>query len=979
MFEPGPGPRLFGLPPGADFAARFVAGLLARTRGMPPEALARVQIHVNAGRMLREIRAAFDAHGARLLPRLRIVTDLAADTPLPGLPPPVPALRRRLELAHLVRGLIDADPTLAPRASIHDLAESLAGLLDEMQNEGVRPDALRRLDVQGRSAHWERSLKFLDIVAGYATTTYGAPDLASRQRAAALALARLWEERPPDHPVLMVGSTGSRGATLELMKAVARLPQGAVVLPGFDFDQPQHVWDRLENAMTGEDHPQFRHARVAAALGLSPRSIRSWAADAPVPARNRLVSLALRPAPVTDQWMREGRALDDLAAATADMTLVEAPSPRIEAAAIALRLRQAVADGQRAALITPDRNLTRRVTALLDRWGIEPDDSGGRPLALSAPGRLLRHVADLLGQPLTPAALLTILKHPLVRCGSERGAHLLHTRRLELHLRRHGPAFPTSGDLQAWAARRTDDPARAAWAGRLSVLTDLADGAPALLSGLAARHLAAAEALCRGPDGSSELWEQEAGLKAQSVMADLVREAPHGGEIGTPRLRRPRLEPAGRRAGPPRRAPAPRRDDLGHARGARGRRRPRDPRRPERRRLARRARARSVAQPADAPRRRPAPARAPDRPLGARLPAGDRRARGHAHPRPPRHRGRDRALPLAQPGDEPAGRPARSRGRRRARGHARPRRRLARPCRDARPHGPEHPARSGPRHNRRSRHGPGSSRSPRSPASSATPTPSMPAACSASSGSTRSPANPTPRCAARCCTTSSTASSPPCAPARRSTPGPSGPSRPTSWPARCPGPPPARSGRPASTASPPWFVATEAVRQAEGAPALQEKSGAMPFADLGFTLTARPDRIDALTSGGYAVYDYKTGTPPSEKQVRAFDKQLLLEAMMAEAGAFPDLPADEVRRLAYIGLGARPLLREIPLGTGDAPLHVADVRAEFRRLIEAFARRDQGYTARRAMHETRFAGDFDHLARYGEWDDSTRATPEVVG
>ncbi len=153
----------------------------------------------------------------------------------------------------------------------------------------------------------------------------------------------------------------------------------------------------------------------------------------------------------------------------------------------------------------------------------------------------------------------------------------------------------------------------------------------------------------------------------------------------------------------------------------------------------------------------------------------------------------------------------------------------------------------------------------------------------------------------------------------------------------------------------------------------------MPFADLGFTLTARPDRIDALTSGGYAVYDYKTGTPPSEKQVRAFDKQLLLEAMMAEAGAFPDLPPDAVRRLAYIGLGTRPLLREIPLGTGDAPLHVADVRAEFRRLIEAFARREQGYTARRAMHETRFAGDFDHLARYGEWDDSTRATPEVVG
>ncbi len=107
MFEGVAAPRLFALPPGADFAARFVAGLMRRAAGMPPEALARVQIYVNAGRMLRQLRAAFDAQGPLLLPRLRLVTDLGADTPLPGLPPPVSALRRRLELARLVAGLLE--------------------------------------------------------------------------------------------------------------------------------------------------------------------------------------------------------------------------------------------------------------------------------------------------------------------------------------------------------------------------------------------------------------------------------------------------------------------------------------------------------------------------------------------------------------------------------------------------------------------------------------------------------------------------------------------------------------------------------------------------------------------------------------------------------------------------------------------------------------------------------------------------------
>ena len=49
------------------------------------------------------------------------------------------------------------------------------------------------------------------------------------------------------------------------------------------------------------------------------------------------------------------------------------------------------------------------VTAALDRWGIRPDDSAGRPLALSAPGRLMRQVAALFGQKLTGDALLALL------------------------------------------------------------------------------------------------------------------------------------------------------------------------------------------------------------------------------------------------------------------------------------------------------------------------------------------------------------------------------------------------------------------------------------------------------------------------------------------------------------------------------------------------------------------------------------------
>ncbi len=98
----------------------------------------------------------------------------------------------------------------------------------------------------------------------------------------------------------------------------------------------------------------------------------------------------MRPAPVTDAWLSEGPKLSDLKEATRGLTLIEARDPRDEALAIATRLRQAVEDTQSAALITPDRMLSRRVAAALDRWNIIPDDSAGQPLHLSPPGRFLR-------------------------------------------------------------------------------------------------------------------------------------------------------------------------------------------------------------------------------------------------------------------------------------------------------------------------------------------------------------------------------------------------------------------------------------------------------------------------------------------------------------------------------------------------------------------------------------------------------------
>ncbi|MGR3582647.1 MAG: double-strand break repair protein AddB, partial [Pseudooceanicola nanhaiensis] len=154
MFDPLPHPRLFGMPPGADFPAALVDHLRAAHADRPPQDLARVRLIVNTRRMARRIRDLFDQGPALLLPRIELITDLGQSHHLAEVPEAVPALRRRLELVELISALLDAEPDLAPRAALYDLADSLARVLDEMNGEGVAPEVLEALDVSDMSGHW---------------------------------------------------------------------------------------------------------------------------------------------------------------------------------------------------------------------------------------------------------------------------------------------------------------------------------------------------------------------------------------------------------------------------------------------------------------------------------------------------------------------------------------------------------------------------------------------------------------------------------------------------------------------------------------------------------------------------------------------------------------------------------------------------------------------------------------------------------
>ncbi len=972
MFEPSALPRVFAVPPGADFPKVLVDGLHERFEGQPPDALARVQLVINTRRMARRVRDLFDQGPACLLPRLSLVTDLGESADLAQIPPAIPPLRRRLELTQLIAKLLDQQPDLAARSSLFDLSDSLAGLIDEMQGEGVSPDAIRQLDVSDMSGHWARAQAFIGIADQFMESGSDALDAQARQRRVVENLIARWEVSPPEHPVILAGSTGSRGTTLMLMQAVARLPQGALVLPGYDFDQPEHVWHNLDNALTSEDHPQYRFRKLMLGLGPGPDQIQPWTTEqAPSPARNKLISLALRPAPVTDAWMTEGPLLPDLNGATKDVTLIEASSPRAEALAIALRLRQAAETGQTAALITPDRMLTRQVSAALDRWNILPDDSAGLPLQLSPPGRFLRHVAGLFARRLDGEALLTLLKHPLCHDGGDRGSHLLHTRDLELDLRRHGPPFPDSASLTAFAIRAEAPEAWVRWVA--DAFCDQYSPAERPLSDWVARLRRLAEMISAGVTGEpGTLWDKNAGQKALVVISTLEAEAQHGGAMTAHDFA-----------------------DLLGALLAGEEVRDRDAPHPY---LMIWGTLEARVQGADLlilgglnegswPE-----AAAPDPWLNRQMrnDAGlllpERRIGLSAHDFQQAAGAAEVVLTRAIRSDDAETVPSRWLNRMTNLLQGLPEQGGTQALEAMRARGQqwldwaemlEQAPRIAPAH-RPSPRPPVAARPRRLSVTEIKRLIRDPYAIYARHVLRLRPLDPlvqAPDALLRGIVIHEVMEQF----VRDSVLDPALLSRENflkrakallddhvAWP----------------TARKLWlarleritdsFLSVEIQRRTDGGPVAFEVGMRLALAPLDFTIAGRADRIDRSGQGALRIIDYKTGTPPTESQQAKFDKQLLIEAAMAEQGGIEGFDPLPVAQAIFIGMGGT--YKEVPAPLQKEPTD--KVLAELKELISAYLEPDQGFSSRRMLHKDTDIGDYDHLARFGEWDRSAETEPE---
>ncbi|HEY7846503.1 MAG TPA: double-strand break repair protein AddB [Bradyrhizobium sp.] len=462
---------------------RLVDGFEARSN---PAKLAGATLYLPTRRAMRVAREVFLDElnsDAAVLPRIIALGDIDEDelafadeaeqlsgsAPL-DIPPKLGELERRLTLARLVAAWAKG-PVLAPLvvggpASTLALASDLARLIDDMVTRGVDWNALDGLVPDQLDVYWQHSLQFLKIAReawpNYLAEIGKIEPAARRDLMIAAEAARLTAQH--NGPVISAGSTGSMPTTAKFLHAVAKLPQGAVVLPGLDTDLDEESWRGIggERDANGKfiehptsNHPQFAMQALLERFGIKRNAVEILELPSP-DGRDVLLSEAMRPSNATAQWhdrLQQPETAAHIANGMKNLAVIEAPNPEMEALAIAVALREARHLEKSAALVTPDRTLARRVMAALGRWNLDYEDSGGDALIETSAGTFARLAAEAIAGGLEPPTLLALLKHPKCRIGGAEGAQKPAIEALELALLRGTRPQPGTAGLARDFAR----------------------------------------------------------------------------------------------------------------------------------------------------------------------------------------------------------------------------------------------------------------------------------------------------------------------------------------------------------------------------------------------------------------------------------------------------------------------------------------------------------------------------------------------
>lgn len=423
--------NIWTIPAASPFFKSLIEGLLDHA-DQDVERLANYQILLPTRRACRNLHQAFLQYfdgTIHLMPDIRALGDIDADEislkassadmaeAFMALPAAIEPIRRQFILADIIFKHAKLAPSFDQAMA---LATSLGSFMDEMITEGVDFDALDEIVPDQYSEHWQKTLHFLTLLSKDWPDWLEKNALVEQAERRNLLLektATLWADKPPSNPVFIAGVTGSIPAAATLMQVVANMPQGGVVLPGFDQGLDDQSWQVLK-----ADHPQHSFKTLLKQMGITRDQISLWPSvknKAPRTEKlEQIIREAMRPAQTSQHWFDLAKDEDPI---PLRFSLVECGTLDEEAHTITTIARHHLeSSGQKICIVTPNRQLARRVSAAIKRYDIEIDDSAGIPLHNTAIGLWLLLLAELAENNFDPVTMLAFLRHKLCAIGLEK-------------------------------------------------------------------------------------------------------------------------------------------------------------------------------------------------------------------------------------------------------------------------------------------------------------------------------------------------------------------------------------------------------------------------------------------------------------------------------------------------------------------------------------------------------------------------------
>ncbi len=432
--------------------------------------------------------------------------------------PPISSTKRLMILSNLVmQKSIAQGINLSPHTAFI-LSKDLASLFDEVLIENLSWENLTKIIPENLNTYWQEVLTFLEIV----SKVY--PDYLKEQNLSdsreynlykIKKLSQIWKKNPPNYKVIAAGNTATQPIISELLQTIANLKNGTVILPGLDKTSSDSDFENFN-----EGHYQYGLKRFLNSMNINRSMVKEWGENIKTNTINndkeRLIIEALKPVELTQNW----RFIEDFSDDILDNVYkIECKDDREEALIIALIMRKTLeTEGKTAALVTTDVNLGKKVSLELERFGININNSAGLSLSQTPVGVYFNVLLNLCIMP-SPVSLLAVLKHPLTSAGFGDECRNI-ARQFEKELRGKTKVYSIENIENSLKSEELKEKFKNI-VSILNPLLELQDR-EIELSELIKKHIEVAEKMAISAE---KLWQGSAGLSNSVLLSEILQEA----------------------------------------------------------------------------------------------------------------------------------------------------------------------------------------------------------------------------------------------------------------------------------------------------------------------------------------------------------------------------------------------------------------------------------------------------------------------